>query len=430
MTCVEMIQKVYACGDSNRSRRQASRIKGGFKMVDYTAAELKAKQGLLEACVENNIRENECAGASLMVLKDNEEVFYFDRGYANIEEQKSITRDNIYRCYSMSKVITSAAVMVLLQDGRIDLYDPVARFFPSFAHQKVATKDGLIDAQHQMTIKDLLNMTSGLGYIDEESQAGIDTGRVYEEAIGRLSTDHQMTTEEFAEKIGHCTLNFDPGTSWKYGVSADILGAIVEKVSGMTFGEFLRKNIFDPLEMEDTGFYVPEEKKGRLVTAYGNEGKVPGAKLVPYLGCNLAIINNGDPNLFESGGAGIFSTIDDYRKFTQMLMRGGRGLNGARVLRLGTVQFMTRHGIDGAQQEAFRYWIGLEGHTYANLCRVMKNADLAGTIGRDGEYGWDGWLGTYLCNSPADGITILLMMNKEDYGTGRLTREVRNIVFG
>ncbi len=385
----------------------------------------------IQSCIDRALERRELAGCSFCLMQDNKEELYTEAGYADLAAGKKISRDSIYRLYSMSKPVTAAAMMALAEDGYIDLLDPVYRYFPSFRHQNYVTADGdvrPVDDEHVMLVRDLMNMTSGLVYPDATTQPGRETDAIYQDAVSRLGTDHGMSTMEFADRIGECTLLFQPGTGWNYSVSADIAGAVVEKVSGMHFGEYLQERLFDPIGMKDTGFSVPEGKLDRLVVSYQNENGEEGAPLVPYTGNHLAIRNDGGENAFESGGAGLFSTLDDYRLFTSMLLNGGNAENGRQILRPGTVRYLTSGKLSPQQQEYFDRWRGLSGHSYGNLNRVMTDPSQAATIGHKGEYGWDGWLGVYFSNDPERRQTMLLMLNQKDYGTSRLTRQLRNIV--
>lgn len=384
------------------------------------------------ACIDRALDRRELAGCSFCLMQNGQEEFYTERGFADLAAGKPISRDNIYRLYSMSKPVTAAAMMALAEDGYIDLLDPVHRYFPSFRHQSYVTPDGdvqPVSEEHVMLIRDLMNMTSGLVYPDNTTRPGRETDAIYQDAVQRLGTDHAMSTAEFAERIGECTLLFQPGTGWNYSVSADIAGAVIEKASGMRFGDYLQERLFDPIGMKDTGFSVPVPSRDRLVVAYQNENDQEGAPLVPYTGNHLAIRNDGGENAFESGGAGLFSTLDDYRLFTSMLLNNGVAENGKQILRPGTVRYLTGGRLNQQQQEYFDRWRGLSGHTYGNFNRVMVDPAQAGTIGHKGEYGWDGWLGVYFSNDPECRQTMLLMLNQKDYGTHRLTRQLRNIIY-
>lgn len=378
----------------------------------------------IEKVLRAGIENNELAGANLLVIKDNKEIFYHEDGLADRESEIPIKRDSIFRLYSMSKPVTAATVMILLERGKIDLYDPVSKFLPGFKNQMVNTENGLIPVEREVNLKDLLSMTSGLVY-GGDSKAGKDTEALFKEIDDRLLGDSPMTTVEAMNKLGKCALAYNPGTSWEYGTSADVLGAVVEVVSGKSFGEFLKEEIFEPLNMVDTGFYVPQEKRTRLVKTYAANGE--GA-LEIYTGNHLGIINKMDRHpAFESGGAGLVSTIDDYSKFAKMLINEGN-LDGVKILRPKTVKYLTSATLSAEQQKSFNNWLTLCGHSYGNLMRVMTDCSRAGDLGSLGEYGWDGWLGAYFCNCPKDNLTFLFMMQKTDAGTTTLTRKLRNII--
>lgn len=271
----------------------------------------------LENVIHSAIADQQLAGMNLLILKENEEKLYLNCGYADRANHKEIQRDTIFRLFSMTKPITSAAVMILFQRGLIDLTDPVSKYISSFENQMVAVPGGLEAARNPVTIQNLLSMTGGLTYDGYATAAEAATQNVFDEVHARMHSDDPVTTLEFAEKIGRCPLKYHPGTGWKYSVSADILGAIVEKVSGVSFGEFLREEIFDPLGMNDTGFYVSKEKQYRLAVPYQCTKNGLKEFHVNYLGICMAM---DTPPAYEAGGAGLVSTIDDYARFTSMLL--------------------------------------------------------------------------------------------------------------
>ena len=364
-------------------------------------------------------------GANLLVLKDGQEVAYCEAGYADVEQKISIQRETIYRMYSMSKPITAVAVMILMERGLIDMADPVAKFLPGFVNQHVAVENGKTSVKREMMLKDLLSMTSGLPYPDTLHQAGREADEVFHKIDERLHSEAPMTTQEIANTLGRCSLSFQPGEHWMYGTSADILGAVVEVVSGMKYGEFLKQEIFDPLKMKDTGFYVPEDKQNRLIKLYENVSGTFIEGQTNHLGIQYQMKN---PPAFESGGAGLASTIGDYARFATMLLNHGE-LEGVRILAPKTVEYLTTGELMPWQQEDM--WRGkevLSGYTYGNLMRVMKNPGMSFVNGEIDEYGWDGWLGTYFCNFPNSNCTFLFMMQKKNAGTTALTRKLRNIV--
>jgi len=359
-----------------------------------------------------------------MIIKGGEEIFYHEDGLADREAGVPIARDSIFRIYSMSKPVTAASVMILLERGEIDLFDPVSKYLPGFRSPVVEVDDKLVPAQREVWLKDLLSMTSGLVYGGLD-KAGQDTEALFREIDDRLLGNSPLSTLEAMNKLGDCALAFHPGTAWQYGTSADVLGAVVEVVSGMRFGEFLYNEMFKPLGMMDTGFWLPEEKRKRLVKTYANN---ENGELELYKGNHLGIVHQMDRDpAFESGGAGLASTIDDYAKFAKMLMNEG-SLDGIQILRPRTVKYLSSCTLNATQQQGFDLWQSLVGHSYGNLMRVMTDCSKAGIISSPGEYGWDGWLGTYFCNCPKDDVTMLFMMQMKDSGTTTVTRKLRNIV--
>lgn len=371
-------------------------------------------QHIMERAVENC----EVAGVNLLIEQDGEELCYCQAGMADIEENRSMSRDTIFRLYSQTKPITAAAAMILMERGELDLRQSVSDFLPAFTAQFPTS----------IRVFDLLRMTSGLLYPNDTSEAGRQAAAVFEEMDKRLYTDQAMTTQEVANALAGCVLAFEPGTSWEYGTSADVLGAVIEVVSGMKFGEFLDKEIFRPLGMKDTAFWVPEEKQNRLAAAYETIIGAEKNSLLRYEGNNLAIRNKMDrPPAFESGGAGLASTLDDYMRFAGMLLREGT-LDGTQILKPAAVRYLTSGELMDSQQNAFDKWLGLEGYSYGNLMRVCKNPDRTGYLARKGEYGWDGWLGLYFANFPEEKLTILMGTQKKDGGTFPLTIKLRNVL--
>lgn len=365
------------------------------------------------------------SGISCMVIQHGGEQCYFEAGYRDIDAGQRMTRDTIHRLYSMTKPITAAAVMILLEEGKIDLLDQVSDYLPGFRNQYVIERGVIVPVKQPMTIQHLLNMTSGLVYPGEGNPAEIRCDKLIEEVKRKLFTEQAITTVELANRIGKLPLAFMPGTTWQYGLSADVLGAIVEVVSGMRFGEFLAKRLFEPLGMYDTAFYVPQDKQNRLAKVYRDEEH----GLIEETGCNLGIQDKMEISpAFESGGAGLCSTIDDYAKFAQMLLGQG-SYQGVRVMAPQTVEYMTTAHITPAQQRGVDLWETLAGYTYGNLMRIMIDPSAGAGLGSMGEYGWDGWLGTYMMNDPAHNLTMLIMQQRADTGTTAYTRRIRNVMF-
>ncbi len=382
----------------------------------------------IQEIMDRAVSEKEVAGVNFLVLQDGREVVYAQSGLADREQNKPMQRDTIIRLYSQTKPITAAAAMILLERGVIDLFQNVSDFLPAYQNLIVEEQPGKLHGCYApLTVNNLLNMTSGLSY-PCETPSGLATGRLFDEAYERLHTDNEMSTRELADRLANCPLAFSPDSSWQYGTSADVLGAVIEAASGMSLAEFMKKELFEPLGMEDTDFYVPAGKQSRLAKVYETVSDREGTSLRLYTGNHLAI--NNDMNrmpAFQSGGAGLASTLDDYSKFAAMLMNKGC-LNGKQILKPKTVEFMTCGELLTKQQNSFENWNGLQGFSYNHLMRICKNPGQAGMLVGEGEYGWDGWLGAYFANLPKERLTILMGTQKKDAGTIPLTRKLRNVV--
>lgn len=383
------------------------------------------EQKIREA-MQRSIESGSCSGANVLVIKDGKEQVYCEYGYRDLENQIAMSRDTIFRLYSQTKPVTAAAIMLLASEGRIDLASAVEDYLPEFKNGHVNQNGTRQNVQRKITVRDLLNMTSGISYPDAATEGGRQSEAVFKELDDRLYTDHPMSTREFSEKMGKIDLCFEPGQEFKYGASADILGALVEVVSGESFGTFLQKNFFDPLEMKETGFYVPEKNQKRLAKVY--EETKQG--LVEVQTNHLGLRYNRDvAPAFESGGAGLCSTLDDYSKFGQMLINDGM-YQGRRIMMPQAVRFMTHGGLTPSQMvQLHNGWDWMSGYTYGNLMRVCHNESETSVFASKGEYGWDGWLGTFFSNEPQHGITMIFGTQQVGIGrTGSLVHQIKNIV--
>ena len=320
------------------------------------------------------VEAQECAGISVLVRRCGEEMLYTQAGMSDVASGRLIHRDSIFRLYSQSKPITAAAVMLLAERGQIDLMDGVDRYLPGFRNARVVDKQGTIrPATRAPWLMELLGMTAGVCYPDSDP-AGQYAAKVFDEATQEILAGGGVPTVEFCNRLGQQPLSFQPGTHWRYSTCADILGAVVEVVSGMRFGEFLRKEFFEPLDMVDTGFYVPESKRNRLVTVY----KRTESGLVPWTSTHLAVgVYDREP-AFESGGAGLVSTLEDYSHFADMLLAGGT-YEGRRILSPATVACMTQPQLKDAVRRDM--WDSLDGYSYGHLMRICAEPGrIAGEI--------------------------------------------------
>ncbi len=378
----------------------------------------------VDKLINDEIAAGQIAGANLMVIKDGEEKFFSSYGQMDMENGKEMKRDTIFRMFSMSKPVTAAAVMILEERGEIDLRDEVSKYLPEYHNQKVWTEDGLVDAERDITIWDCLNMTTGIPYPHPWSEVGIQMEELFKELIQARIDGNSPDTREYVRRIAQIPLEFQPGKKWMYGLSADILGAVVEVVSGKKYGQFLQEEIFGPLGMVDTGFFVPREKKERFATLYDYKEEL--GRLVPFKESHLGEYYDADVQ-FESGGAGLVSTIDDYSKFAQMMVNKGI-YNGVRILGEKTVEFMTQNRLADDQREDY-CWDSTKGYGYGCLMRILEDQGAAGTIGDIGEYGWDGWTGNYVTMNPKENMVFLYYIQKCGAGFTNLTRKLRDVTY-
>lgn len=387
--------------------------------------EIDFDQDKIMSICREAVSSGETAGCSILIGRDGREVLYFGAGDADREAKKPIRRDTIFRLYSMSKPLTGVAVMLLMQDGKLDLNDPVERYIPTFANPKVCENGKIRDAKYSVRIFNLLNMTSGLSYDGHSNETEGRTSSLIEKIKADMSTGSAMTTQEIAMELGRIPLSFDPGERFQYGMSADVLGAVVEKVSGESFGDFLKERLLDPLGMKDTGFWVPETKRERLAATYEyQDGKLIRFEM-PHLG--ISVTMDRKP-AFESGGAGLVSTVDDWAKFCEMLVNGGT-FGDQQILCPGIHNYFTTETITEKQSVGLESWDSLYGYSYGNLMRKMIHPELASSLSSYGEYGWDGWLGTYMSVVPEYNMYIIYMEQRTGAGTTRWVREIRNCIF-
>ena len=379
----------------------------------------------IDKLLNKEIDDNRIAGASVMIYKDGETCYNKQFGWADKENNIPVKEDTIFRLYSCTKPVTAVALMILFERGELELEYPLYKYIPSYKNMKVVSEDGtLTDCNTDITIRDLLNMTSGLVYPGSWFEAGRRVEPVFEDAISKLYTDEAYTTVKFAEKLSKTPLFFEPGKMWNYGTSADVLGAVIEIISGIKLSEFMKKEIFEPLKMEDTAFYVPNDKLSRFSKLY----MPTESGITQYEGNHLCITDYKAPPAFESGGAGLVSTVNDYLRFTRMLLGGGE-VDGVRILSENTVKFMTQNHMTNEQYWSMQYG-STKGCGYGSFMRVVVDTALATTNGDKGEYGWDGWTGTYFSVNPKRNMIILYFIQKCGTGMDDITKRLRQIVYG
>lgn len=389
---------------------------------------LKRLDNSISSKLWENYRNPDCiAGAAVCVMHRGKEVYRKEYGYADKERKILMAPDSIFRCYSMTKPVTAVAVMALAERGLLCLNDPVSMYLPGFCGQQVLTVKGLVPVRREVTIQNLLDMTSGVAYPDIAYPAGQVMQNMIDEYYWKLyEEDTPTSTYDLANLIGQQPLKFQPGEGWCYGFGADVLGAVIEVVTGRTFGEYLRETIFEPLGMDDTDFYVPEEKQSRLCQYYQYIPEAQALEPCKWQHLGLAFRHLEKP-VFESGGAGLVSTIDDYAKFALMML--GKGTyQGVRILGRKTVECMVRNHLN-EKQMADMDWEELQGYGYGNFMRVMTDAGAANMFGSEGEFGWDGWLGSYVSIDPKEELVILFVVQKCEGSGYRNLQAIRNIIY-
>ncbi len=375
----------------------------------------------INTLMQHYVDEKKLAGAVTLVARRGKIVHFERFGMMDIEANQPMQLDTIFRIYSMTKPITSVAVMMLYEEGRFQLNDPISKFIPELKGLKVVknvTASGieLVEAEREITIRDLLIHTSGFPY-------GFGDGPVdqmYQKAK-LLAPD--STLKEMVQKLGVIPLVHQPGTKWEYSVSTDVLGYLVEVVSGKPLDLFFEENIFKPLGMKDTGFYVPKEKIARFAANYGPDetGRIKvidEPKTSPF----------SSPRRFLSGGGGLVSTVSDYLRFAQMLLDGGE-LNGARLLGRKTIELMTTNNLPN---ELIPIQLGgtpLEGYGFGLGFSVLVDVARSQELGSEGSFGWAGAATTLFLIAPKEELIAIAMTQFMPYDHYPVFKEFRVLTY-
>lgn len=373
--------------------------------------------------IEKSISEGQNIGSSCMILKEGRELYFKAFGYADKEAEKPLKRDSIFRLFSLTKPVTSAAVMLLIDQNILSPESKLSDFFPEFSETQCLDNEGnVVPCKTDVTISHLLTMTSGLPYANWGNPSYNAAAKLFDEIIERQNAHTDITTEEFCRKAAEIPLLFEPSTKWEYGISADILGGVIEKASGMKLSQFLEKNFFEPMKMNDTGFFVPKEKLDRFTALYSWKND----KLERNYDNHLGLTDYTAPPAFESGGAGLVSTIGDYSKFASMLANSGV-YEGKRYLSEEAFRYMTAPKLSPAQHSYL--WDKLSGYSYGALMRIMVNKEASSVKTCNGEFGWDGWTGTYFCADAKNKIAVLYFTQICGAGTTYQASEISRIAY-
>lgn len=370
--------------------------------VGFSPKRLQRIDTLFQDCVENG----EIPGVIAMIARHGQVAYYSKFGWLDIDAGKPMQDDAIFMIASMTKPITAVAAMMLYEEGYFHLNTPISKFIPSFRETPVYAGTGpqggiyLDDRACEITFRHLFTHTSGLSYGGNPDDP---VDRIYLEAHVNGEND-RFSNRELAEALSKMPLAFQPGTHWRYSLSIDVLGALVEIISGRPFEQFLQESIFDPLGMADTGFWVPGTNRERVASVYQwrnlDEGLLPLEEVTPPL----------EMPRFTSGGGGLWSTVSDYARFAQLLVNGGE-LDGVRLLSPKTVELFS---MNQCPAQALPYGfvendLYHAGYGYSLGTRVLLDVAQSGMAGSVGEFGWDGYFHTYFWIDPHQDLYGLLM---------------------
>jgi CubicO group peptidase (beta-lactamase class C family) len=378
----------------------------------------------IAAAVDESIKSQQIAGAVTMVVRHGKVAWLKPQGMIDREAGKAMPADAIFRICSMTKPITSVAVMMLYEEGKFSLEDPISKYLPEFKNPKVLVKPAnggasyTIPATREIMIRDLLRHTSGLTY-----NWNADLGKMYDDAnVATGLLEYDGTIADNVKRLAAQPLLFNPGERWEYSLGVDVLGRLVEVVSGMPLDQFFRTRIFEPLGMKDTYFYVPQEKVSRVATAYGifddKLTRFPDKPVVDgYLTYDASYPIAGPKKLF-SGGGGLVSTVGDYALFSQMMLDGGAA-NGKRLLSSKSVELMTHDQLGKiGPDQGFGLGFGIDG--------VKAPLDELGTAG---EYGWGGFFYTEFRIDPKEQMIVIFMAQLHPAGDVTIQNRVMTLAY-
>jgi CubicO group peptidase (beta-lactamase class C family) len=349
----------------------------------------------LGSVMRGEIERGRVPGAVALIARRGKLGLFESFGHRDAARGAPMPTDAIFRIYSMTKPITSVAAMMLWEEGRFLLGDPIAKYLPEFSNLEVAAERGgeieRVPLERPITIQDLLRHTSGLTYEFRGS------GPVHKMYMGAKVYSRAQSSADQVATLGRMPLLHQPGTRWEYGRSTDVVGRLVEVLSGQGLGEFFERNILGPLGMVDTAFHVPQRHHARLAEAFARD---------PDSGAAVQLLEVRDAPSFESGGGGLVSTANDYARFLQMLLAGGT-LDGRRLLSRKTIELMTADHlgpVTGAPD------LLLPGHGFGLGFAVRLHAGIAQVPGSVGQYFWGGLAGTTFWVDPAEQLFALLLI--------------------
>jgi CubicO group peptidase (beta-lactamase class C family) len=377
----------------------------------------------IDKAIQQYVDSQWIAGAAAMIVHNGKIVYYKGLGYDDVEKKTPLKRDAIFRIASQTKAITSTAVMMLYEEGKFLLDDPISKYIPEFAKPKVLDKFNDADssyttvaAKREITIRDLLTHTSGIDYAEIGSKS---MRAIYSKAgipSGLDAKDKTLGPE--IRKLGSLPLAHQPGERWTYGLNTDVLGYLVELTSGMTLNDFFEKRIFSPLGMKDTYFYIPAAKHHRLATL-NTEDSLQHLAKAPESASGLRVNYPNLKGTYYSGGGGLSSTMYDYAIFLQMLLNGGE-YGGKRILSPHTVRIMTMNQIGDVNFGVDKFGLGFSITTEKGSGKFPSN---------EGTFEWGGYFGTSYWADPKEKIVALIMTQQVPNSHGDLGSKFKALVY-
>ena len=383
-----------------------------FETAEVSAEFDAGKITALEARMKKFAEDQDTAGIATLLVKDGHIISHTQAGIRNTSDYAPIMEDTIYRIYSMTKPVTGVALMKLYEDGKFSLDDPVSKFVPEFENLKVvksydAAGGAVLEPlKRQPTMRELMSHTAGFAY-----------GLYGKDPANRAFTENRILASKdlgsFIDAVAEVPLMFQPGDAWFYSASVDIQGAIVERLSGQTFGDYLKAEIFDPLGMDDTGFYVPDEDYDRFSQVFGYHPETKEFGPASYEQFPQFAFRK-DTIRMESGGGGLVSTLDDYARFCQMLVNGGE-LGGTRILKPETVKLMRTNVLTEGQRVGIAGT--LDGAASDNIgfgldFGVITNRQSDEPVPGEGMYFWGGAAGTWFWIDPVNDLYFIGMIQR------------------
>src|SRR6516165_4631842 len=396
----------------------------------------KEKLGRIHDALHENIADGKLPGTVVLVARKGKLIYADAAGFQDKDEGKLMALDSIFRIYSMTKPLVSVAAMMLVEDGKIELTDPVSKFFPAFKGQQVsvARADGdfarmtytTVPADREIIVQDLLRHTAGLAYGEITLNAPVKDAYtkagLYQPGV-RDYDARDLTPAEEIERLAKAPLAHQPGTVWEYSLAVDLLGRVVENASGKRLADFLDERVFKPLKMRDTGFWAPPGKISRLAQPLA----VDLASGQP-----IKVIDVSKEPGNDSGGAGAVSTAADYLRFSQMLLNGGQ-LDGTRILSRTTVALMTSDHLGSRIATPFgpgELLLGTPGYTFGLGFAVRPGGGIAGVPGSAGEFMWAGYAGTYFWVDPKEELAVVYMSQAPSPIRAYYRKLVKQLVYG